>query len=169
MKTTKAKASDSDVTTVAVAIGDLVPSEYNPRKISGFDFDKLKDSIKKFGLPVPIVANSRKERMNVVIGGHQRLKAAQELGMKTVPVVYVDLSEKDEKILNLSLNRISGEFDDTMLKSIFSGMTKADLDITGFYEHEVAKIMREMEDLGKDVSKGTMEVNHICPKCNYKF
>jgi ParB-like chromosome segregation protein Spo0J len=43
--------------------------------------------------------------MNVVIGGHFRLKVAKELGMMEVPVIYLDLNIDREKELNLRLNQ----------------------------------------------------------------
>ncbi len=54
------------------------------------------------------------KRNNVLVGGHQRLKAATHLGWKTVPVVYVDLTDAEEKALNVTLNntRITGYFTD---------------------------------------------------------
>jgi ParB-like chromosome segregation protein Spo0J len=48
----------------------------------------------------------------MVIGGHQRLKAAKAMKMKEVPVTYVDLPEDKEHLLNISLNEISGTWDD---------------------------------------------------------
>lgn len=84
-----------------VAISDINPSEYNPRAISGEALDGLKKSISRFGITQPLVVNRRTGNL---AGGHQRLRAAAEMGFKTVPVIYVDLDENDEKLLNVVLN-----------------------------------------------------------------
>src|SRR6266705_2170884 len=93
-------------------------ADYNPRKISDAEMTSLKRSIERFGFVDPVVVNRRRgkqwsaaERGAVIVGGHQRVRAARELGHKAVPVVYVELPPDDEKLLNLALNKIGGEFD----------------------------------------------------------
>ena len=76
-----------------VPIDDLKPATYNPRKASAEEHKHLKESIKKFGLIDPIIANSSTSRRNIIIGGHFRCRVAKELGFKVVPVVYVNISE----------------------------------------------------------------------------
>lgn len=96
---------------VNIKIKDLKPAEYNPRQMTAEQHDNLKKSIEEFGFVDPLIVNKHKGRENVVIGGHQRLKIAQELEMTEVPVVYVDLEPEREKELNLRLNRNTGEWD----------------------------------------------------------
>lgn len=98
---------------------DLKPANYNPRQISATDYDALKDSISKFGMAEPIVVNSNPEREGIVIGGHQRLRACMDLGIKEVPCFLVNLEEKDERELNIRLNRNHGEFDFDALANHF--------------------------------------------------
>ncbi len=91
----------------------IMPAPYNPREISSASFEGLKESIKKFGFVDPLIVNTR---TGLLVGGHQRLKAATALGLQKVPVVEVDLSAAEEKALNVTLNnsRISGFFTDTL-------------------------------------------------------
>jgi site-specific DNA-methyltransferase (adenine-specific) len=99
-----------------VDIDDLRPSEYNPRKWMEKEINDLKESIKRFGIVEPLVVNSAKNRKNIVIGGHFRLKILKELGFKKVPVVYVNISDiQKEKELNLRLNKNLGEWDWSLL------------------------------------------------------
>jgi ParB-like chromosome segregation protein Spo0J len=80
----------------------LNPDTGNPRKITPEKFARLKRGIEKFGLDAqPIVARREGSR---IIGGHQRLAAAQSLGMNSVPVIFMDISDKDAKALNVLLN-----------------------------------------------------------------
>lgn len=94
---------------VEYKIEDVNPAKYNPREISDAAFEGLKESLKKFGFVDPLVVNTRS---GVLVGGHQRLKAATALKLKTVPVIEVDLSPAEEKALNVTLNNrhISGEY-----------------------------------------------------------
>ena len=68
-------------------ITDLIPATYNPRQISTKDYNSLKQSIKKFGMVDPIIAN----KDNTVIGGHQRLKICKELKYIEIDCVVLDL------------------------------------------------------------------------------
>jgi DNA modification methylase len=99
-----------------VDINLLKPAVYNPRKISDKAFNDLKESLRRFELVDPLIVNGSPERHNIIIGGHQRYRAAKDLGHKPVPVVYVELDEARERELNLRLNRNQGEFDFELLK-----------------------------------------------------
>lgn len=98
-------------------IQKINPAAYNPRRISDEALSGLKESIKKFGFVEPLVINTKTGNL---VGGHQRLKAAENLGMKTVPIVEVKLSLAEEKALNISLNnpQISGEYTEGLLPLI---------------------------------------------------
>ncbi|GAB1376824.1 hypothetical protein MASR1M48_16760 [Lactococcus petauri] len=90
---------------------DINPAEYNPRSITQGALDGLVKSIEKFGNVQPLIVNIRGGK-NVLVGGHQRLKALEILGIKEAPVVEVDLDPIEEKALNVALNNpsIQGEF-----------------------------------------------------------
>lgn len=93
-------------------ISALKPSEYNPRALSKEEFKNLKNSLERFGFVDPIIANSAKGREGIVIGGHQRLHVAKELGMKQVPVHFISIPDiQKEKELNLRLNKNNGHWD----------------------------------------------------------
>lgn len=101
-----------------VPITDLKPAAYNPRVHSAEAIARLKESIKRFGLVDPVIANAAPNRKNILIGGHMRLKAAKELGYTEVPVVYVAIPDHaKEKELNLRLNRNVGDWDYDLLKN----------------------------------------------------
>ena len=111
-------------------ISDLTPAEYNPRKDlkpGDPEFEKLKRSIKTFGYVEPVIWN---QRTGNVVGGHQRLKVMQWLGHDKVECVIVDLSENDEKALNVALNKIGGEWDEAKLAELLQGIKESDMDVT---------------------------------------
>jgi len=126
-----------------VAITDLIPSEYNPRKITQKEKAKIKNSIRRFGFVENIVVNSNADRKNIVIGGHQRLQIAKEMGITEVPVHYVDLNLEDEKLLNLTLNKVGGDFD---MEKVIAEFEKEMLLKAGFEEGELKKISQKFQD-----------------------
>ena len=93
-----------------VPVKDLKPAKYNPRKDlqpGDPEFEKLKRIVEEFGYVEPILWN---QHTGVVVGGHQRLKVLQNLGYTEVDCVILDLDEQKEKALNVTLNKISGDF-----------------------------------------------------------
>lgn len=133
-----------------VKIDDLKEADYNPRQLTEYQHKHLKESIEKFGLVDPIIVNKHKDRQNVVVGGHQRLKIARELGFKEVPVVYVDLELEREKELNLRLNRNLGQFDYDMLANHFDPEFLVDI---GFEAGELGMYDSKAGDAGFDANK----------------
>ena len=135
-----------------VDIKDIKLSEYNPRKISKTDKKALKESIVKFGLIDPIILNKSKERYNVLIGGHQRLKIWKSLKKKSIPAIYVDLNLNDEKELNIRLNKNSGEFDYDLLKVNFNEENLVDWGFSPFQFADVTFIESDIDEIN---------VNHV--------
>src|ERR1039457_1856925 len=96
--------------TQTMKLQDLHPATYNPRTISDRAMGGLTNSMERFGVVQPIVWN---KRTGNIVGGHQRYKVLVEKGEKEVDVVVVDVDEKEELALNITLNNpeIQGEFD----------------------------------------------------------
>lgn len=75
-------------------VSDIKPSPYNPRidlKEGDKEYEKIKNSIKEFGLVEPIVVN---KLTGNIVGGHQRFKVIKELGYEEIPVSVVALDEQ---------------------------------------------------------------------------
>lgn len=141
---------------VYVDVDELKPATYNPRKISNKALADLKESLRRFEVVDPLIVNGLPDRKNIIIGGHQRYRAAKELGHKTIPVVYVELNEVKEKELNLRLNRNSGEWDLELLKEFDIELL---LDV-GFDDSDLADIWNdalETDDDDFDVEKAVKE------------
>ena len=138
-----------DVQIAQVGIDDLRPDPANPRRIGDEELESLTRAIREFGFVDPIIA--RKED-KTVIGGHQRLVAARRLGLKTVPVVYVDLSQEQARLLNLSLNKISGSWDQELLARLLADLEQSpdvDLTLSGFGEDEIKKLLKNLDSREK--------------------
>lgn len=132
---------------VNVKIGELKFADYNPRKATRKEWNDLKESLKKFGFVEPVVVNSAKERYNIIIGGHFRVKVARDLGITEVPVLYVDLPEvEDEQELNLRLNKNVGQWDWDLLANLNEQMLLK----VGFEQSEINKLFKG-DDFNPDI------------------
>ena len=128
-------------------ISVMKPAEYNPRKKlkpGDKEYKKIKDSIEEFGFADPLVVNSDM----TIIGGHQRLNVAIDLGYTEVPCAVVDVDKTREKALNIALNKITGEWDEQMLADLLTDLKDADydLDFTGFDAPEVDALFSNIYD-----------------------
>ena len=78
-----------------------------------------------------------------VIAGNQRLRAVQELGWETVPVVYADLDEKRAREWALRDNNQFGEWDEEALGVYLQEMVDAGAELarTGFTDRELEQYL----------------------------
>lgn len=134
-------------------LDELRPDPFNPRTMSQDQLRALERSIEEFGFIDPIIV--RRQDLTV-IGGHQRLVAARRLGIDQVPVVQVDLSPDQARLLNLGLNRIGGEWDEVLLARLLQHLDaeEQDLSLSGFEEDEVSDLLRSLD---RDEKRGRPE------------
>ena len=142
-----------------IAIEKLNPAQYNPRKDlkpGDPEYEKLKRSMETFGYVEPIVWN--KQTGNIV-SGHQRLKILRHQGETEIECVVVDLDEKQEKALNITLNKVSGEWDLPKLADLISELDDGifDISITGFDAAEIEHLFSQVHD--KDVKEDDFDVD----------
>ena len=135
----------------------LKPAEYNPRKKlkkGDKEYEKIKNSIEEFGFADPLVVN----KDMTIIGGHQRLTVAMDLGYKVVPCAVVDVDKVREKALNIALNKITGAWDETLLADLLTDLKEADYDLdwTGFDAAEVDQLFSNIYD--KKVKEDNFDV-----------
>ena len=136
----------------------LKPAAYNPRKKlkpGDKEYKKIKDSIEEFGFADPLVVNSDM----TIIGGHQRLNVAIDLGYTEVPCAVVEVDKTREKALNIALNKITGMWDETMLAELLEDIHSCDFDLglTGFEPPEIDQILSKLHD--KNVKEDDFDVD----------
>ena len=133
------------ITIKRVPIDQLRPFPGNPRQMPEAELGKLKRSIREFGFVEPVVV---RKADNTIVGGHQRVEAAKALGLKRVPVVYIDVSADQAKALNLALNKIHGEWDLPKLGELLEELRELpglDETLSGFDEIEMDDLLAELE------------------------
>ena len=88
---------------VMKSLDEIRPYEKNPRR-NNDAVKYLAKSIKEFGFNQPIVI----DKDGVIVAGHTRYKAAEQLGLKAVPCILVsDLTDKQVKAYRLADNKIA--------------------------------------------------------------
>jgi len=84
-----------------IEVENLTPNLFQPRKnFNKEKMEELKESIKKHGIIQPIVARKMANGYEI-IAGERRLKAAQEIGLKKIPVIIKSIN--NEKSLEIAL------------------------------------------------------------------
>lgn len=92
---------------VAARIDTLKFDPLNPRKADPARLGLLRLSVAKLGFIQPVFAA---KSSGLLLSGHQRTTVAQQLGKTTIPVHYLDLSEKDIRGANVLFNRATNDF-----------------------------------------------------------
>lgn len=74
------------------------------------------------------------------------MKVLEELGYVEVECNIVDIDKTKEKALNIALNKITGEWDNTKLEELLEELkeTDIDMDITGFSFDEIDDILKDV-------------------------
>ena len=133
---------------IELPLGQIIPYARNPRR-NEQAIATVAASIQEFGWRQPIVVDED----HVVLAGHTRLAAAQQLGLETAPVhVAKGLSEAQARAFRIMDNRSgeNAEWDEGLLNLELADLLEAefDLGLTGFSEDELNALMSSLEDDG---------------------
>lgn len=137
---------------VKMALTELTPAVYNPRKMSVEAYQGLGKSISKFGMLIPIIWN---KRTGNIVGGHQRYRHLIEQGETETDVVVVDLDDNEEVALNIALNShaIRGDF----TCDVVALLERTEVQLgSSFNEIGLAELFR---DMGKKFEKELKDNN----------
>ena len=118
-----------------IRVCDLKEYENNPRNNDGA-VEAVAESIKQYGFKVPIIL----DKNGVIVAGHTRKKAAELLGLETVPCyVASDLTPEQVRAYRLADNKTGelAEWDLTKLEEELAELTAFDVDMTLFGFDEI--------------------------------
>lgn len=118
-----------------ISISKITPYDRNPRN-NDKAVEAVANSIEEFGFQQPIVV----DKDMVIIVGHTRYKAAQELGLKTVPVVIAsNLNEEQVKAYRLADNRTNelATWNEAMLIEEIGQIEDIDMTLFGFGDIDI--------------------------------
>lgn len=114
-----------------IPIGCVKPAPWNPNEVTPAMMDRLRHSIKVFGLVEPIVVRAIGGGTFEAIGGNHRLAIIKELGWTEVPCLIVEATDARARLLGQALNHISGIDNpgrrSVLIKEVLSTTSKADV------------------------------------------
>lgn len=146
--------ADRTLEVVYKPLEELSPDPRNARTHSKKQIAQIAESIRGFGFTNPILADPEGN----LIAGHGRLRAAKEIGLKTVPVITLEgLSEPQKKALRLADNKIAlnAGWDAEILKLELAELSlpeiEIDLGLTGFSAGEIDVVLADSEDPDDEV------------------
>lgn len=128
----------------------LIPYAKNARTHDDTQVSQIAGSIAEFGFVNPILVGDD----NIIIAGHGRLMAAQQLGLDTVPVIVLHhLTEAQRRALVIADNKIAENagWNDELLKLELEelGDLGFDLDVIGFSDEELDELLGNDEQPGE--------------------
>ena len=146
-----------------IAIKDLKPAAYNPRKAlkpGDKEYEKIKKSIQEFGYCEPVIVNSDM----TIIGGHQRVTVLKDLGYAEIDCIVIEIDKTRERALNIALNKITGEWNKELLADLIADLKDSDFDVsfTGFDPPEIEQLMSSVHD--KNVTEDDFDVEEELKK-----
>ncbi len=127
----------------------LIPYAKNAREHSPTQVSQIAASITEFGFVNPILVGDD----GVIVAGHGRLLAAQQLGMETVPVIVLShLSLIQRQALVIADNRLAlnASWDEDLLSLEIQALdeTDFDIDLLGFSDAELDGMLNSPEAVG---------------------
>jgi ParB-like chromosome segregation protein Spo0J len=168
----------------------LKPYERNARTHSAEQVAQIAASIVEFGFTNPILVDSN----DGIVAGHGRFAAAQELGLKSVPVVVLDyLSDRQRRAYVIADNKLAlnAGWDTDLLRAELGELAELDfdMDLIGFSDSELSGLLSDVQELEAEhqgeVEKLPAEKNyegateysedsfqnfkHQCPRCGFEF
>jgi ParB-like chromosome segregation protein Spo0J len=145
-----------------VPLDAIKPYERNPRKNQLVD--QVAASIQEFGFRQPIVVDTEM----VIIVGHTRYQAAQQLGLEMVPIhVATDLNPDQVRAYRLADNRTAeADWDHDLLMLEIGELRDFDFDLTltGFDDRELKRLLDDLDNPGKGEGKTPVAATN-CSTC----
>ena len=105
MQKVKEKSNWKGETIVEIEIERLKAFRNHPFQVrDDDDLEKLKESIKMYGILTPLLVRPIKDGTYEIISGHRRQFAAKMAGLETLPVIVRDMDDDAATILMVDSN-----------------------------------------------------------------
>ena len=156
-----------------IAVPDLAPYTKNSRTHTDKQIAQIAKSITEFGFANPVLIDAE----NMIIAGHGRVLAAEQLGLDYVPCIRLaHLSDAQKRAYAIVDNKLTdnSSWDDELLAMELDALQEInfDLDLLGFDDNEIQRLF-SLDDLGDiptpDVEDDSGNENvFVCQKCGYE-
>ena len=104
---------------VKLPIEQLNEAPWNPNRMDEDNLTRLKESLARYDLVIPLVVRPTENSHYEVLSGNQRLRVLKELEYEQIPCVVVDLNDEEAMLLAQALNGLHGEDDLAMKGALF--------------------------------------------------
>lgn len=159
---------------IAKKLDELKPYENNPRHNDNA-VQYVRNSIEEFGFKVPLVI----DKDNVIVCGHTRYKAAEQMGLKEVPCILADdLTDDQISAFRLADNKTQelAEWDWNKIGIELDSITGIDMSLMGFEDFldqsDPGELPEKKLKGGTEInldSFGDEEFTYVCPCCGFRF
>lgn len=142
-------------------LNEIIPYENNPRN-NELAVEKVKNSIKEFGFNVPILIDEN----DIIVAGHTRYKASQELELGEVPCIYVEhLTPAQVRAFRLADNKVSeyAQWDWEQLTEELEEIKTIDMSEFGFDTGDVD--MDAINSMFQEQEEQKEKEPKTCPHC----
>jgi hypothetical protein len=153
-----------------IGVGEEAPDQLlanplNARVHPKSQQDALSTVLEKVGIVQQVVVN---QRSGFVVDGHLRIGLALRTGQKTIPVLYVDLSDDEERIVLASLDSISAMagIDDEKYADLLQSIESEDAAIAELVKQLAKEERVPLEDVEETPPPSDMVT---CPECGAQF
>lgn len=128
--------------------------------------EKIVTSIEQNGFFDPLTVQ---RSTGFIITGNHSYKAALDVGMKHVPVVYLDVDDDRAKAMNLVHNKLSDDADYDVDALVAQLTSVEDLLPTGWTEAELKQLLGEDEP-EEELDEPAKKIQTVeCPNCSHQF
>ena len=158
-----------------VALAALKAYDNNAKKHTKEQLDAIKASIREFGFRGFVLAWHNEAGDAEIVAGHARCRAAQELGMEEVPVVFCDdLTDAQRRALTLADNQttmMTGWDQDLLAYELDTLGDSFDMEEFGFHEQsdlspdDIDSIFQDYDHEAAEKKPKTI----VCPECGHVF
>lgn len=144
---------------VELKTSELIPYAKNPRD-NAKAVKYVANSIKEFGFKNPVII----DKNNVIVCGHTRLLAAQQLGLEKIPCIMADdLTDEQIRAFRLADNKVAeiAEWDSELLSF---ELEEIELDMSEFgFELDAGGVEEEKEV--NDLSDSVEDTYQVIVEC----
>lgn len=154
-----------------VPIDSLVPDPDNARVHPENNLESIRESLRQYGQVKPIVV---RKSNRVVVAGNGTLEAAKSLGWREIAAVVVDMNDVEAAGYGLADNRTAelAKWDFEVVARLDKLLRGVGQNPVGWSDDELAVLRAEVWEeppddfleVGEDI-----DVEHVCPRCGYKF
>ena len=131
--------------TTDLKLEQLVPFHNHPFKLyEGERFNEMVESIKNYGVIVPIVVQKKGLKYEI-LSGHNRVNAAKEAGLEIIPTVIKEGLSKEEAILIVT--------ETNLMQRSFSDLVHSERATVIATRHEAIKKQGYRSDLLEEIEK----------------